>query len=254
MTTTKPPNIILILTDHFRRDTLGSHTPNLLRLAAGGTRFANAYCAAPLCQPTRTSLIAGMYPSATGICGNQSDPMPAGLRGDTFMHHLRQASYYTALIGKHHYLDNYGLGIDATDQDEEIRRYGFDFVCQVADDGENSHNDDEYTHHLAAKGLLETFRNALQAGGFQHPFQAEESADGFIGRNGIRFVEDYNRDQPFYLNLGFIGPHPPYWHPGDLTIDPTAIPAPVAAADDPRTRERRAHYLQKTALIDRYIG
>ena len=248
------PNIILILTDHFRRDALGPHTPNLLRLAAEGTRFANAYCAAPLCQPARTSLIAGTYPSFTGVCGNQSDPMSVAWRDNTFMHYLQRAGYYTALIGKHHYLDNYGLGIDATDQDEEIRRYGFDFVCQVADDGENSHNDDEYTHHLEAKGLLETFRDALRAGGFQHPFEAEDSADGFIGRNGIRFVEGYDRDQPFYLNLGFIGPHPPYWHPGELAIDPATVLAPIAAADDPHTRERRAHYLQKTALIDRYVG
>ncbi|MBM4025431.1 MAG: hypothetical protein FJ280_08485 [Planctomycetes bacterium] len=250
----EPPNIILIITDHFRRDALGPHTPNLLKLAADGTRFANAYCAAPLCQPARTSLIAGMYPSATGVCGNQSDPMPDRLRDDTFMHHLRRAGYTTALIGKHHYVDNYGWCVDATGQDETIRRYGFDHVFQVADDGENGHNDDEYTHYLAANGLLETFRSALRAGGFQHPFEAEDSADGFIGRNGIRFVEAYDREQPFYLNLGFIGPHPPYWHPGELTIDPAGVPAPIAASDEPRTRERRAHYLQKTVLIDRYVG
>jgi choline-sulfatase len=170
------------------------------------------------------------------------------------MHHLRRAGYFTALIGKHHYLDRYGIGMDVTSDDEEIRRYGFDYVFQAIDDGENGHNDDEYTRHLAANGLLETFRKALQAGGFRHPFEAEDSADGFIGRNGVRFIEAYDREQPFYLNLGFIGPHPPYWHPGEATIDPATVPSPVAAADDPRTRERRAHYLQKTALIDRYVG
>jgi arylsulfatase A-like enzyme len=249
-----PPNIILILTDHFRRDALGPHTPHLLRLAAGGVRFASAYCAAPLCQPARTSLIAGAYPSFTGICGNQSDPMSDAWRDDTFMQHLQRAGYYTALIGKHHYLDRYGIGMDVTADDAEIRRYGFDAVCQVVDDGENSHNDDEYTRDLAARGLLEPFRRALKAGGFQHPFAAEDSADGFIGRHGVRFVAEYDRSQPFYLNLGFIGPHPPYWHPGELTIDPATVPAAIGATDDPATRERRAHYLQKTALIDRYVG
>jgi arylsulfatase A-like enzyme len=39
----RQPHIILILTDHFRRDALGKSTPNLSRLAAEGTRFANAY-------------------------------------------------------------------------------------------------------------------------------------------------------------------------------------------------------------------
>lgn len=41
------PNILLILTDHFRRDALGHSTPNLMALAADGTQFDNAYCVRP---------------------------------------------------------------------------------------------------------------------------------------------------------------------------------------------------------------
>ena len=103
------PNIILILTDHFRRDVLGNHTPNLMRLAHDGVSFANAYCASPLCQPSRISIATGMYPSQTGICGNQSDPLHTDLRNDTLMNHLQKAGYYTALIGKHHFIDRYGI-------------------------------------------------------------------------------------------------------------------------------------------------
>lgn len=253
----RPPNIILILTDHLRRDALGHHTPNLVRLAAEGVRFANFYCAAPLCQPARTSLITGLYPSFTGICGNQSDPMPDALRDDTFMHHLQRTGYYTALIGKHHYLDRYGIGMDVTEDAKEIRRYGFDHVFQVVDDGENAHNEDEYTHYLHSKGLLDVFREALRkdSGACRpHPFAPDDTADGFIGLHGIRFVEQYEREQPFYLNLSFIGPHPPYWHPGELTINPQDVPAPLGTPDDPAVREHRAHYLQKVALIDGYVG
>jgi len=57
-----PPNIILILTDHFRPDALGRSTPNLVRLAADGVRFDNAYCASPLCQPARASKPSGRAP------------------------------------------------------------------------------------------------------------------------------------------------------------------------------------------------
>lgn len=255
----RQPNIILILTDHFRRDALGSATPNLMQLAGEGTRFTNAYCASPLCQPARVSIVTGMYPSQTGVCGNQNDPIPSDLREDTFMHHLQQAGYYTALIGKHHYIDRYGIGMNVTEDNEEIRKYGFDYVFQVVDDGENAHNDDEYTKYLRKKGLLEEFRAALTGRGkssdpFRHPFAEDDTADGFIGRNGIRFVQEYEEDRPFYLNLSFIGPHPPYWHPGDIEVDTDNVPAPVGAADNPYTRKLRAHYLQKCALIDRYIG
>jgi arylsulfatase A-like enzyme len=62
---TRQPNILLIPTDHFRRDTLGRSAPSLLRLAGEGTRFANAYYASPPCQPARVSLITKPYSSQT---------------------------------------------------------------------------------------------------------------------------------------------------------------------------------------------
>ncbi|MBZ0293171.1 MAG: sulfatase-like hydrolase/transferase [Anaerolineae bacterium] len=250
------PNIILMMTDHFRRDALGRSTPNLVALANRGTRFENAYCGSPLCGPSRVTVVTGLFPSQHGVSGNQAEPIRPELRDDTFMHHLQDAGYYTAMIGKHHYIDRYGLGIDSTQDTDEIKRYGFDHVFIVADDGENGHNDDEYTHYLRQKGLLETFRQALSKRDdpFKHPLEPDDTADGFIGTNGVRFIEQYDREQPFYLNLSFIGPHPPLWHPNPPAHDPAAMPAPIGAPDDPRTRERRAHYMDKCALIDGYIG
>lgn len=250
------PNIILIMTDHFRRDALGKSTPNLMALANAGTRFENGYCNSPLCGPSRVSLITGLYPSQHGVSGNQAENIHNDLRDDTFMNHLQDAGYYTALVGKHHYIDRYGLHVDTTDDKEELQRYGFDHVFVVLDDGENGHNDDEYTHFLRKQGRLEAFREALanRDDPFKHPFEPDDSADGFIGLNGIRFVQDYDRDQPFYLNLSFVGPHPPLWHPGESAHDPEAMDAPIGAPDDPKTRLRRAHYMDKCALIDRYVG
>lgn len=251
------PNIILILTDHFRRDAIGPGTPNLQALAADGTLFENTYCAAPLCQPARCSIITGMYPAQHGACGNQTPPIPDTLRDDTFMRHLQNAGYFTAMIGKHHYIDRYGLGVDLRDDNDEIKRYGFDHVFQVVDDGENMHNTDEYTAFLKAAGKLDKFRNALKETARRyspHPFEEDETADGFIGTNGIRFVEEYNGKKPFYLNLSFIGPHPPLWHPDNLQHDPEKMPPPRGVQDNPGDRDRRAHYMDKCALIDRYIG
>jgi len=173
------------------------------------------------------------------------------------MNHLQKSGYYTALIGKHHYIDRYGIGMDVTDDNDEIKRYGFEHVFQVVDDGENMHNADEYTRYLSERGLLETFREAFKrdAGACRpHPFPEDDTADGFIGVNGVRFVENYEENRPFYLNLSFVGPHPPYWHPGELTIDISGVLAPIGVSDNAITRERRAHYMEKCALIDRYVG
>jgi len=248
------PNVVLILTDHFRRDALGRNTPRLSALARSGVNFTNAYCAAPLCQPARVALVTGTYPSQNGICGNQSDPVGPELRDDTFMHHLRAAGYRTALVGKHHYIDRYGIGMDVREDDEEVARYGFDSVLQVLDDGENGHNEDGYTAFLREQGLFEEFRAALGNRGYRHPFEEQFYADCFIAARGVEFVEKYAEEEPFYLNLSFIGPHPPLWHPGELRNDPEKMAAPVGAPDDERIRERRAHYADKCALIDGYVG
>ena len=79
------PNIVLIMTDHFRRDALGPSTPNLMQLARQGALFSNAYCASPLCQPSRASNITGLYPSQHGVCGNMAEPIDDALRDDTFL-------------------------------------------------------------------------------------------------------------------------------------------------------------------------
>ena len=65
------PNILWICTDQQRFDTLGCcgntfvKTPNLDRLALGGTQFNQAFCQNPLCTPSRASLLTGRYPRTT---------------------------------------------------------------------------------------------------------------------------------------------------------------------------------------------
>jgi len=69
------PNILFIAVDD-QNDWFGcldghpqAKTPNIDRLAAKGTLFTNAHCQAPLCNPSRTSLMTGIRPSTTGIYG-----------------------------------------------------------------------------------------------------------------------------------------------------------------------------------------
>jgi hypothetical protein len=67
----KKPNILFILSDQHRYDTIGYSndypvlTPNLDRLAAEGASFRNAYTPIPLCCPARQSLLAGMIGTAS---------------------------------------------------------------------------------------------------------------------------------------------------------------------------------------------
>ena len=71
----KKPNVLFIAIDD-QNDWIGylgghpmAKTPHIDRLARRGTAFTNAHCQAPLCNPSRTSLMTGMRPSTTGIYG-----------------------------------------------------------------------------------------------------------------------------------------------------------------------------------------
>src|SRR6476620_923876 len=67
------PNVVLILADDLGWSDLACYggdvheTPHLDKLAAQGTRFTNAYAAAPVCSPTRASILAGKHPARLGI-------------------------------------------------------------------------------------------------------------------------------------------------------------------------------------------
>src|SRR6266699_4641812 len=67
------PNVLFIAIDDLNDwvGCLGGHpqvkTPHMDRLARRGTLFANAHCQAPLCNPSRTSVLTGLRPSTTGV-------------------------------------------------------------------------------------------------------------------------------------------------------------------------------------------
>lgn len=100
------PNIILIIADDVSWSDLGCYgsragrTPNIDRLAAGGRRFDEAYLTASSCSPSRSSIITGRYPHNNGGASELHQPIAGHL--PWFPRLLREAGYYTALVGKNH--------------------------------------------------------------------------------------------------------------------------------------------------------
>jgi arylsulfatase A-like enzyme len=110
------PNIITILVDDMGFSDISCYgseipTPNLDALAAGGLRYKHCYNNARCC-PTRASLLTGLYPHQIGIghmAGGRQDenafPGYAGRltqRGTTAAEVLKQAGYWTCMVGKWH--------------------------------------------------------------------------------------------------------------------------------------------------------
>ncbi|MGB5819755.1 MAG: sulfatase [Saonia sp.] len=117
------PNIVLIVADDMGWYDLGCYgntfieTPNLDKLASQGMRFTNGYAAAPLCSPSRASLVTGLHPITVNITEHIHGNHPAGpdqklktppinqqlnLEYTTVAEALKTKNYTTAHIGKWH--------------------------------------------------------------------------------------------------------------------------------------------------------
>lgn len=131
----RPPNIVLIMTDDLGWTDLGCYgssfyeTPALDRLAADGVRFTDAYAAAPVCSPARASILTGKYTASVGITqyiggsavGELCDvPYFSGLPWSelTLARALRDGGYATWHVGKWHlgesasYPENHGFEVN----------------------------------------------------------------------------------------------------------------------------------------------
>src|SRR3954471_23311706 len=102
------PNILFIAVDDLNDwvGCLGGHpqarTPNIDRLARRGTLFANAHCQAPLCNPSRASVLTGLRPSTTGIYALQPGIRSVATLKDhaSLPQYLAAHGYSTFVAGK----------------------------------------------------------------------------------------------------------------------------------------------------------
>jgi arylsulfatase A-like enzyme len=130
------PNIIFLLTDDMGYGDVGCYggnfvpTPNIDRLAAEGTKFTQFYVASPVCSPSRTGFLTGMYPARWRItnflqtrAGNRKSEQADFLdpKAPSIARTLKAAGYVTGHFGKWHM----GGGRDVTNA-PPFREYGFD--------------------------------------------------------------------------------------------------------------------------------
>lgn len=210
----KQPNIILIITDQQRSDTIAGLgapwmiTPNLDRLAAEGMAFTNCYTTSPLCVPSRASLFRGMYPHGTGIVMNFQEWQP------TWVQSLSDAGYHCVNIGKMHTNPydapaGFHQRIIVENKDrpmflEEHERAFYD-DWDLALHARGITKPTRY-HRFAANP--QQFREAL--GAFVWEYDEDMHPDAFVGNTARWWVEERQSDAPLFLQIGFAGPHPPF--------------------------------------------
>ena len=240
------PNIVWILTDEWRHDAAGYagnavvSTPNLDALAARGTAFRNAHCESPVCQPSRASLLTCRFPSQhekrqNGVAAHDRDGWPIGdfprPEDDNILHRLRAAGYRTAEVGKMHF--DWGPYDAAHTAGPDLSTWGFDESGEEYDKHVLAHDaiTTPYTRYLAERGLLEAWREHAReqteilfgrdpAGrpALAEALAPEDTLDAFIGGSACDEIARLSAGHdPFFLWVGFVGPHPPFDGPHELS-------------------------------------
>jgi iduronate 2-sulfatase len=99
------PNVLFIATDDLRVE-LGCygqewiHSPNLDKFADHATRFDRAYCQAALCNPSRASVMTGLYPDTIGVIDLPTHFRHVSPEVVTLPEHFKNQGYFTQNIGK----------------------------------------------------------------------------------------------------------------------------------------------------------
>lgn len=241
--TAKQPNILLITSDQQHWNTLGVindrlQTPALDRLCTEGTRFERAYCNNPVCSPSRSTIITGMYPSWHGcwtIGVKLAEDVPTV--GDV----LQQHGYDTTLIGKAHFQplastpEQQSLEHQPTLRDLDFWRdfhgpwYGFKHIEVARNHADESHVGQHYALWMEEKGLAH-WRDYFQP--WPPVVRGEQDKYWEVGRQySWDLPEEYHyttwtaertiasieqsvaSDTPFFTWASFHDPHPPYLVP-----------------------------------------
>jgi len=189
------PNVLFIAVDDLNDwvGPLGGHpqakTPNFDRLAAQGTTFLNAHCQAPLCNPSRTSLLTGLRPGTTGVYALEPwiRTMDAYKDYVTLPQAFHQAGYKTYSAGK---IFHGGFGRGKKDQE-------FDEMGPGASGA--PFPPQKLVNTPAANKLVDW-------GVFDH--QDEDKGDWAVASYAVS-VLDSKPQGPFFLSAGFFLPHVP---------------------------------------------
>ena len=194
------PNVLMIIIDDLNdypevlSNYPGLKTPNLTKFAKTAVTFNHAYCAAPVCNPSRAAFLSGMAPYKTGVYDNNYpvEKSPVILKSEFLPEHFKKNGYITFTRGK----------VFHTIPGKER----FDAMWDI-NEGKGNYGPYPKTSH---------FPDSLgMAKGFDYlPWEGPESdhPDNITAEKTIAQLKK-DHDKPFFITCGFYKPHNPWTAP-----------------------------------------
>ena len=272
------PNILWICTDQQRYDTIHAlgnehiQTPNIDRLCAEGVAFTHAHCQSPICTPSRSSFLTGLYASTVHGSRNGNAYFPANERVKLITKRLADAGYDCGLSGKLHIASAWNGEEERVD--DGYRQFWYS----------HSHNQgigigNQYTDWLTEQGidLGDVFQKKKDGsyGNFRPDMNPDHHQTTWCADRAIEFINE-SHNGPWLMSVNPFDPHGPFDAPDTHKnrYNPSDLPQPLFCENDLKTQTRlkrffagkegnspgdreqnnKASYYGMITLIDQNVG
>ena len=218
----RPPNLLFVFTDEQRVDTLAAYgntrieMPNLNRLASQSHVFDRAYVTQPVCTPSRSTLLTGLWPHTSGCTANN---VPLAEATPCLPEMLPAGRWATAYHGKWH------LG------DEIFAQHGFEQWRSVEDlyrphysPGRDRSARSTYHHWLLSRGITPADGDVFGRDETAR-LPEEHGKPAYLAGEASRYIREH-RHEPFVLFVNFLEPHMPFFGPRDAQYAPADVSLP----------------------------
>jgi arylsulfatase A-like enzyme len=241
------PNLLFLWTDEQRPDTFAVYgnkkiqTPHLNALASESFVFERPYCTQPVCTPSRSSIMTGLWPHQTGCLTNN---IPLGADTPCLPELLGDPDYRTAYMGKWH------LG------DEVFAQHGFEEWKAIEDGYEKYYSEgrpqeaiSSYAEYLQGLGYEPQTERGTYGRGFCARLPFDHCKPEYLKREAQDFLRR-RQNEPFILHVNYLEPHMPFYGPLDDLHNPAEVDLPKNFSDELaeneplRYRLMREHFRQ----------
>ena len=242
----KKYNVLFLISDDLRPE-LGAYgnavarTPSLDRLAARGTRFDRAYTQYPLCNPSRTSLLTGRYPTETGVMDNNKYFRAAHPDYVTLPQYFKAHGYATLRAGKifHGGIDDQVSWTEGGEPVDPaiVNRGSSARPAPPAPRQRPERDPDEAEGYVPGQQLADEGERRRRASDRIVVLEGDGESHGDY-RTATRAIDYLERheDKPFFLAVGFVKPHSPptaprrffdLYDPARIRLPPDFAPRPA---------------------------
>ena len=199
----KPANVLFIMIDDLRPE-LGAYgstavkSPNIDSLASEAVLFANAYVNVPVCGASRASMMSGIRPTEKRFVGYQARIDEDAQDAETLFGYLKNQGYYSESIGKIlHFSEDSKADWSAPpwNPKAKIKRLG-------------------HRNYQSAENIASFLKDRVGPAYEAADVPDNHYFDGMIADQAMASLESVSqRDQPFFMAVGFLKPHLPFTAP-----------------------------------------